>query len=68
MTTAAILKKVKTSTLGKAPVVVLPMEVWTHIQDLLEDVEILHSKRLKKDIVKARQQVKQGKTKSLKDL
>lgn len=62
MTTTTLLQHVKITTLGKTPMVVLPMALWSNIEDRLEDLEILHSKRLKGDIAQSRKQIRAGKT------
>lgn len=71
MTTAVLVKKVKSYTatgFGKEPMIVLPLLVWEEIQEHLEDLEILASKNLAKDVEKSRQEIKKGKTVSLRDL
>lgn len=35
----AVLEKIKTQKIGKAPVVVLPLKLWQEIENQLEDLE-----------------------------
>ena len=52
------LHRVKTQKIGKLPVVVLPLDYFEKIK---EDLEMYQSKKLRKEIVKARMEVKKGK-------
>lgn len=71
MTTAVLLKRINTYTahkVGKAPMVVLPLNMWEEIQEHLEDLEMLASKKLAKDVKQSRLQIKKGQTVSLNNL
>lgn len=59
------LNKIKPQKIGKMPVVVLPLE---YFEQLKENMEMYHSKRLPKEISKARQEVKDGKFLSFDDV
>ncbi len=61
MVISTILKKVRFQKIGKAPVVVLPLEFWQKIEERLEDLEMINSCRLRKEIAEAREEVKKGK-------
>lgn len=52
------LNKIKPQKIGKMPVVVLPLE---YFEQLKENMEMYRSKKLPKEISKARQEVKDGK-------
>lgn len=52
------LTKIRNINFGKLPAVVLPLEDY---QDLLEDLEMMRSKKYKEDIRKSREEVKKGK-------
>lgn len=52
------LNKIKPQKIGKMPVVVLPLE---YFEQLKENMEMYHSKKLPKEIAKVRQEVKDGK-------
>lgn len=54
----APLATVKFMKLGKAPVVVLPLNQWKKIENMLENLEMLRSKHLAKEIAKARKEKK----------
>lgn len=54
MTTATLLKHAQAQTIGKAPVVVLPLKIWEIIEDQLEEAEIVRSRFLHRRIAKAR--------------
>lgn len=60
MNTSALrtLHRAKTQKIGKLPVVVLPLDYFEKIK---EDLEMYQSKTLRKEIVKARAEVKKGK-------
>ena len=49
------LNKVRSQKIGKMPVVILPLE---YFELLKEDLEMYHSKKLPKEIAKARQEKK----------
>lgn len=71
MTTAVLVKKVNTYTsnqFGKKPVVVLPINMWEEIQEHMENLEMLTSKKLAKDVKQSRLQIKKGRTIALEDL
>ena len=51
------LNRVRTQKIGKLPVVVLPLDYFENIK---EDLEMYQSKTFKKEIVKARVEVKKG--------
>lgn len=55
MTTSTLLEKIKTQKIGKTSVVVLPLDVYETIR---EELEMLQSKRLAKEIAKARKEKK----------
>lgn len=52
------LNKIKPQKIGKMPVVILPLE---YFEQLKENIEMYRSKKLPKEIAKARQEVKNGK-------
>jgi len=54
MTNIELLSKSKSQIVGKKPVVVLPLAIWQKIEDRLEDLVLLESKKLKNKIYKAR--------------
>lgn len=56
--TLRTLHRVKTQKIGKLPVVVLPLDYFEKIK---EDLEMYQSKALRKEIVKARTEIKKGK-------
>ncbi|MBU2495053.1 MAG: hypothetical protein ABIK20_01025 [Candidatus Omnitrophota bacterium] len=59
MNTLTILKRVKSQKIGKLPVVILPLEDYEQIK---EDLEMLSSRNLPRDIGRARKEVKRGET------
>lgn len=62
MTTAQFVKKlqqVKPNLVGQSPVVVLPLGEFERMQ---EELEMLHSKQLPKDIAESRREIARGKT------
>lgn len=65
MTVQQLLKK-KSSfyKIGETPVVILPLEDYEKIK---EELEMLSSKKLAKQITKAREEIRQGKTYSLEE-
>ena len=56
--TLSELNKVKPQKIGKMPVVILPLE---YFERLKEDMEMYRSKKLPKEIAKARKEIKKGK-------
>lgn len=56
--TLTALKQIKSQKIGKAPVVVLPIRVWQAIENQLEELEMMQSQSLRKDISKARREKK----------
>lgn len=58
MSTASLLKEVKSQKIGKASVVVLPLKIWEVIANQLEELEMFNSRGLRKKIVKARSEKK----------
>jgi hypothetical protein len=59
MTSNSLLKNIKTQIAkGKSPLVVLPLEEWQKVEDVLEE---LSSPMLQKTISKAREDYKKGK-------
>lgn len=62
------LSSVKQFVLGDKPVVVMPLEKWGEIELLLEDLEMSRSKKLAKDIAKARKEYREGKFINLEEL
>lgn len=58
MITTELLNKIKTHKIGNTPMVVLPLKIWEEIEDKLENLEILKSKKLKKKISNARSEKK----------
>ena len=57
MNTLILLKNVKNQKIGKLPVVILPLEDY---EQMREDLEMLSSRRLPKEIKKAREEFKKG--------
>jgi len=49
---------------SKKPAVLVPLETWTTIEDLLEDFEATQSKTLRRRIAKARIEKQKGKVHS----
>jgi len=68
MTIANILKIAQKQISGQQAVVVLPLNVWEDVEDKLENYDIMHASKLKKDIAISRKQVAAGKVVSLNDL
>ncbi len=64
-----ISQKVKSKTaidkIGKTPVVILPLEDY---ENMMEELEILSSKKLQTEISKARQEIRKGEVYSIKDV
>jgi PHD/YefM family antitoxin component YafN of YafNO toxin-antitoxin module len=58
----AVLERARTIRIGKEPVVLVPLEAWREIEDLLEDREALRSKRYLRRVAKARRDIAAGKT------
>lgn len=58
MSVSLLLDEIKTQKIGKAPVVVLPLNVWKDIEERLEDLEMAQSVFLKEKIIKARSEKK----------
>ena len=58
MNTLTALKQVRTQTIGRAPVVVLPIKIWQAIESQLEELEMVNSQSLRKNISKARKEKK----------
>lgn len=56
--TLQTLYRVKTQKIGKLPVVVLPLD---YFEKMKEDLEMYQSRTLRKEIIKARTEVKKGK-------
>ncbi|MFQ6120591.1 MAG: hypothetical protein ACE5KE_12010 [Methanosarcinales archaeon] len=52
----------------KEGVVILPLKKWKEIEDKLEDLEMMRSKKLAKEIAKARAEVKRGAVVTLEEL
>lgn len=65
MKKSAMLARTKRQTLGKLPVVILPLGEYERMK---EDLEMLQSKGLKRKIQRARRDVKQGKVVSLEEV
>lgn len=61
MTKVAVLNKSQTITIGKEPVVLVPLKLWRQVEDYLEDQEALASKRYLRRIKEARKAIKSGK-------
>lgn len=71
MTVNTLLKKLSsqdTTIIGKDPVAILPLNLWEQIQDYLEDIAMTQSHGLKKEITKARREVKDGRVVKFEDL
>ncbi len=60
MTISALLSKTKIQKIGKTPMVVIPLSVWGKIENYIEDLEMINSPSLRKNIKKARAEVKKG--------
>lgn len=54
MTTKALLAQAKPASIGKRPVVVLPLSAWRKIEDKLEDAEMMGAVKLRKKIARGR--------------
>ena len=52
----------------KEGVVILPLKKWKEIEDKLEDLDMARSKKLAKEIAKARVEVKKGEVVTLEEL
>lgn len=55
----------KKTKIGKEAVVVIPIKEWNAIEDALENLAALNSKKLRGDIRRARNDVKHGRTMTL---
>ena len=58
MTPSKLLEQSREQRIGKKPVVVLPLAVWRELENRLEDLIMLESKKLKSKIAKARSEKK----------
>lgn len=58
MNTVIPSEKIKCQKIGKIPVVVLPLKMWQEIENKIEELEMMHSRSLRKKIVKARSEEK----------
>jgi len=58
MTLSTLLSKTKIQKIGKAPVVVLPLNTWEKIWEYIENLEMMQSRSLRKKIAKARSEKK----------
>jgi len=58
MTLSTLLSKTKIQKIGKAPVVVLPLNTWEKIGEYIENLEMMQSRSLRKKIAKARSEKK----------
>jgi predicted metal-binding protein len=54
--------------IGKEPAVILSMKKWKEIEDILEDYEMCTSVKFRKDIIKARREIKKGKLLTLEEV
>ena len=61
MTISTILEKTKIQKIGKAPVVVLPLDIWRQLENILEEYQMSHSLAYIKSIEESRKQIKSGK-------
>ena len=65
MISQKIKSKAAINKIGKAPVVILPLE---DFENMREELEILSSKKLSNGITKARQEVKKGEVYCIKEI
>ncbi len=61
MTISTILEKTKIQKIGKMPVVVLPLDIWRQLEDILEEYQMSYSPAYIKSIEESRKQIKSGK-------
>ena len=55
------IKKADIQMVGKSPVVVVPLEAWREMEDIVEEYRMERSPRFLRAIEGARKQIKQGK-------
>lgn len=67
MTNSVVLHYQKTK-IGKEPVVVVPVEQWKKIEDALEDLTMYLSKKLQRNIRRARSEVRKGQVLTFKEV
>ena len=58
MSTNKLLEQGQIQKIGNKPVVVLPLKIWQIVEDRLEDLSVMESKKLRKKIAKARSEKK----------
>ena len=61
MSEKAVLQKGTTITIGKEPVVIVPLKLWQEMQDRLEDREAISSPKYLRRIVSGRRAAAAGK-------
>ncbi len=57
---ATIEKSTKTTHFRGAPVVILPLESWRKIEDMIEEFEMSRSSKFKRSIKSSRNEIKKG--------
>ncbi|OGH73910.1 MAG: hypothetical protein A3C90_02740 [Candidatus Magasanikbacteria bacterium RIFCSPHIGHO2_02_FULL_51_14] len=55
-------KTIRTATLGREPVVLVPLKRWKKIENSLEDLDMFLSRTVRRDIARARGEVRKGRT------